>query len=114
MDVIGSHVDILPTILDILDIRPPKKIEGRSLFDVNIKGRINYIYLDYYHHIVNGLTNEFKVMLDFSAGQKILSKTMAFKIDLCSENEKICDELTKKVMNFKEFQNKRIFNKLKN
>jgi len=84
------------------------------LFDADIKNRINYIYLDYYHHIVTGLTNEFKIMIDFSAGQKILSKTMAFQIDFCSENIDICNELSKKVMDFKEFHNKRILNKLKN
>ena len=113
IDVIGSHVDILPTILDILDIKSPKKTEGQSLFNVNIHNRINYVYLDYYHYIVNGLTKEFNIMIDFDTGQKILSRNMSFNKDLCSENKKICDELTKKVMDFKEFQNERIFNKLK-
>jgi hypothetical protein len=87
--------------------------EGKSIFDENIKNRINYVYLDYYHHIVTGLTSEFKIMIDFDAGKKVLSKNMDFKNNLCSKHENVCNKLTKKIQDFDKFHNKRIFNKIK-
>jgi len=61
-DIIGSHVDILPTILELLGIEAGRKFQGRSIFDKKITDRISFIYTDYYHHIVGGLTKNYVLM----------------------------------------------------
>ncbi len=108
-DIIGSHIDILPTILDMLGIETEERVQGRSIFDPKIKDRISFVYTDYYHHIVAGLTNKHYLIKDMTEDTTILSRRLDLKKNVCDSEKEICSLLLKKVEEFDKFQNQRLF-----
>lgn len=108
-DIIGSHVDILPTILDSLGIDIEEKVQGRSIFDPRIRDRISFIYTDYYYHNVAGLTNHWYLMRDMTENTTILSRSLDFRNNACESEKDVCVLLKKKVEEFDKFQNQRLF-----
>jgi phosphoglycerol transferase MdoB-like AlkP superfamily enzyme len=109
-DIIGSHIDILPTILDILGINCEKQVQGRSLFDPKIKNRISFIYTDYYKHIVAGLNGNFYMVRDMTEDLTVLSKSLSFHPDICKDSEELCNRIKAKVDEFDRDQNQRLYN----
>ncbi len=109
-DVIGSHIDILPTILDILGINFDRQVQGRSLFDPKIKNRISFIYNDYYKHIVVGLNENFYIMRNMTEDLTVLSKSLNFHQDICKDREELCKRTKAKVDEFDRYQNQRLYN----
>jgi phosphoglycerol transferase MdoB-like AlkP superfamily enzyme len=107
-DFVASHIDILPTILDILGVVNGEQFQGRSIFDPAIKKRISFVYNDYCHHIVIGLTKNWNLMRDFSDHTTILSKNFDFNTNECNDEEQICESLLKKVLEFNRFQDRRL------
>ena len=108
-DAIGNHIDILPTILDILSLKTQKQIQGRSLFDPEIKNRISFVYTDYYQHNVNGLAN-----MNGSAGNKsqaltVSSKNSELQDDNCSDKIELCNFIKEKIDKFDKYHNQRLF-----
>jgi len=91
-DLIGNHVDILPTILDMLGISFEKPIQGRSLFDPKIRSRMSFIYTDYYKHIVAGLNGSYYMMRDMTEDHTVLSTSLRFDSDICDESDKLCNQ----------------------
>jgi len=108
-DIVGSHVDILPTILDMLGINYEKQIQGRSLFDPNIRNRISYIYTDYYKHIVAGLSGNFYMLRDVTGDHTVLSKNLNFQPDLCEDKIELCNRMKAKIEEFDKYQNLRLY-----
>jgi len=108
-DIIGSHVDILPTILDLLGIETGQKFQGRSIFDKKITDRISFIYTDYYHHIVGGLTKNYVLMRNMTTDTTILSNSLDFNQNVCDSEKEVCLKLLSKVEEFDKFQNQRLF-----
>jgi arylsulfatase A-like enzyme len=109
-DIIGSHVDILPTILDVLGIKCEKQVQGRSLFDPKIKNRISFIYTDYYKHIVAGLNGNFYMVRDMTEDLTVLSKSLSFHPDICKDSEELCSRIRAKVDEFDRYQDRRLYN----
>ena len=107
-DVVGSHVDILPTILDTLGIDIEEKVQGRSIFDPRIRDRISFIYSDYYRHIIAGLTNNGYLMRDMTEDTTVLSRTLDFTKNACDDEKEMCTLLKRKVEEFDKFQNQRL------
>ena len=107
-DIVASHIDILPTILDLLGIDIEDQIQGRSIFDPIINERVSFVYNDYYHHIVIGLTNDWNLMRDFSDHTTILSKSLDFQSNNCSGEDLVCASLLEKVIEFNQFQDRRL------
>lgn len=109
-DIIGSHVDILPTILDLLEIETEQKFQGRSIRDEKITDRISFIYSDYYHHIVGGLTKDYFLMKNMTMDATILSSSLSFSQNVCDHEVEACSKLLSKVEEFDKFQNIRLLN----
>jgi phosphoglycerol transferase MdoB-like AlkP superfamily enzyme len=107
-DFVASHIDILPTVLDLLGINSGEQFQGRSIFDPAIRKRISFVYNDYYHHTVIGLTKNWHLMRDFSNHTTILSKSLDFDINECSDKEQVCKLLLRKVIEFNQFQDRRL------
>jgi membrane-anchored protein YejM (alkaline phosphatase superfamily) len=108
-EIIGSHVDIMPTILDFLGIEIEDQIQGRSLFDPKIRERISFIYTDYYRHTVTGLTSNFYLMRDMTEDLTILSKSLNFRQNYCDDNKELCELIRGKVDDFDKYQNQRLY-----
>ncbi len=107
-DRVASHVDILPTILDLLGIDIEDQVQGRSIFDPIINERVSFVYNDYYHHIVIGLTKDWNLMRDFSDHTTVLSRDLDFHSNECTNDNQFCTSLLEKVLEFDEFQNRRL------
>lgn len=107
-NVIGSHVDILPTILDLLGIDIEEKVQGRSIFDPRIRNRISFIYTDYYHHIVAGLANNYYLMRDMTGGTTVLLGRLGFRDSVCDSEKEVCMLLKRRVEEFDKFQDQRL------
>jgi phosphoglycerol transferase MdoB-like AlkP superfamily enzyme len=112
-DVIGSHIDIMPTILDVLDIETEYRFQGKSLFDPFISERLVFTYTDYYQHIVNGLvynkgaTQSDEKVLKFSA------MSSSFPRNFCGENPGVCHLIRNKIIEFDQYQNQRLLSYMK-
>jgi len=98
----------LPTLLDLLGIDIDDQVQGRSIFDPAIRERVSFVYNDYYHHIVIGLTKDWNLIRDFSDHTTILSKSLDFHSNKCSDEDQVCASLLEKVLEFDEFQNRRL------
>jgi phosphoglycerol transferase MdoB-like AlkP superfamily enzyme len=107
-DCVASHIDILPTVLDLLGIDNGEQVQGRSLFDPTIKERVSFVYNDYYHQIVIGLTKDWNLMRDFSDHTTVLSKSLDFPSNNCSAEDQVCESLLEKVIEFNQFQDRRL------
>ena len=107
-DYIASHIDILPTVLDLLGMDNGKWVQGRSIFDPTIDDRISFVYHDYYHHLVIGLTKNWNLMKDFNDHTTVLSKDLNFISNQCTTNDKICTSLLQKVLEFEQCQDLRL------
>jgi phosphoglycerol transferase MdoB-like AlkP superfamily enzyme len=107
-DCVASHIDIFPTVLDLLGIDSGEKVQGRSIFDPAIKERISFVYNDYYHHIVIGLTQDWNLMRDFSDHTTVLSKSLTFQSNECTNDNLVCTSLLRKVLEFEQFQDVRL------
>jgi arylsulfatase A-like enzyme len=108
-NILASHIDILPTTLDLLGINIDQQLQGRSLFDSKAKSRVIFVYNDYYHHIIAALTSNRALMRDMTDRTTILSKSFSFKNDICPDEAQVCSLLSKKVEEFVQFQNQRLF-----
>jgi phosphoglycerol transferase MdoB-like AlkP superfamily enzyme len=108
--IIGSLIDIMPTILDLVGIESQKQLQGRSLFDPEINDRITFFYTDYYRHTVTGLTKNFYLMRDTTEDRTILSKNLSFIENHCEKNMEVCEMLKAKVDDFNKYQNQRLDN----
>ena len=108
-EIIGNHVDIMPTILDTLGIEIGDEIQGRSLFDPKIRERISFIYNDYYRHTVSGLTEDYYLIRDMTEDLTILSKSLNFQKDYCDDKQELCEQIRAKVDSFVKYQNHRLY-----
>jgi len=108
-NILASHIDILPTTLDLLGISNDEQLQGRSLFDPKAISRVIFVYNDYYHHLIAALTSDWVLLRDVTDGTTLLSKSFHFKTDCCSDEIQVCSLLMKKVEEFIEFQNPRLF-----
>jgi arylsulfatase A-like enzyme len=108
--IIGSLIDIMPTILDLVGIESQKQLQGRSLFDPEINDRITFFYTDYYRHTVTGLTKNFYLMRDTTEDRTILSKNLSFIENHCEKNMEVCEMLKATVDDFNKYQNQRLYN----
>ena len=108
-EVIGNHVDIMPTILDSLGIENKVKSQGRSLFDPAINDRISFIYSDYSRHTITGLTRHYYLFRDMTENITILSKNLSLENNFCNEQKKLCELIKTEVDNFDKQQNQRLY-----
>jgi phosphoglycerol transferase MdoB-like AlkP superfamily enzyme len=108
-DIIGNHVDILPTILDMLGIGLKMPVQGRSLFDPLIKNRMSYIYTDYYKHIVTGLNGNYYMMRDMTEDHTVLSNNLHLHPDICENSNELCQRIRVKIDDFDQYQNQRLY-----
>ena len=108
-NILASHIDILPTTLDLLGIKCDEQFQGRSLFDSKAMSRVIFVYHDYYHQLIAALTNDWDLLRDMTDSTTILSHNLHFKTDSCPDETQVCSLLLGKVKEFVEFQNRRLF-----
>ena len=59
--VVGGLIDLAPTVLDILDLAPPARWQGRSLWSANRSGRV-YFFAPWSDHLFGLRENDTKVI----------------------------------------------------
>ncbi len=68
---VGGHVDIAPTILNVLDINPPSSWQGSSLFASERNGR-TYFYSPWADALFGFREAEYKMIFNASTNQTVL------------------------------------------
>jgi phosphoglycerol transferase MdoB-like AlkP superfamily enzyme len=112
-NIIGSHIDIFPTILDLVGIKLKTEVQGKSIFDPTIRDRVSFVYNDYNHNIVVALSKQWFLLKDINQSSGILSKNLHFDVDYCEDQNAMCTSLLQKVHEFERFQNNRLLTHLK-
>jgi hypothetical protein len=112
-NIIGSHIDIFPTILDIVGIKLKTEVQGKSIFDSKIRDRISFVYNDYNHNIIVALSQQWFLLKDINESGAILSKNLHFDVDYCEHQNPMCTLLLQKVHQFELFQNNRLLSHIK-
>ena len=112
-EIIGSHIDIFPTILDLVGIELTTAVQGRSIFDPKISNRVSFVYNDYNHDIVVALSQKWFLLKDIDQSTAILSTNLHFDVNYCENQNATCSFFLNKLHEFQQFQNKRLLTRLK-
>jgi len=111
--IIGSHIDIFPTIMDLLGIELKMEVQGRSIFDPRIRDRVSFVYNDYNNNTVVALSKQWFLLKDINQSTAILSNNLNFDVNYCENENTMCTLLLKKVHEFEHFQNQRLLTRFK-
>jgi len=107
-DIIGNQIDLLPTIIDLLDIKHEEPIQGRSLFDGRIRNRVSFIYTDYYQHLVNGLAHRICGANDLVQVSTVPSNGDYSEVNCLHDERRLCRSIMEKIDQFDKNQNQRL------
>lgn len=99
LDKLASSVDIVPSILSILGIKPPENITGINLFSARENKFVIAQHVSVDLHTI--ISKKWKFILDGNEKELFdLVNDPAEKIDLASKNKNIADELENKLRNY--------------
>jgi len=102
VETVGGHIDVCPTLAQILGIEPPKNWQGASLFSPDHPGRA-YFLADLSGYIFGMTDSRYKYMFHFTDGHQRLYDLQQDPLeqhDLSSEHPEIASPMRARVSAF--------------
>jgi phosphoglycerol transferase MdoB-like AlkP superfamily enzyme len=103
---VGGHVDMNPTITDVLGIKPPNEWQGHSLFDPSRPER-TYFFASAGEHVFGMREGMWKYLFDATSGREMLfnlGRDVEEQRNIASSEQKRCEGFRKRVAGWVAFE----------